>query len=130
MRSFTVQPFDKKVYLTSDPAEFTRRYNLYASTEPMTESELKGCRGMAAHVVRDDKAPHALFLLYLPQDYDVSTVFHEALHMAHFLMDYTGMPIDMESTELQAYTMEYIAGQVFKRLSSAPPKGTAASVGC
>jgi len=68
-----------------------------------------GCKGMAAHVFRKRKAPHALFIMYVAPDAPPSVVYHEALHLTHMLMDYTGMPIDYESTETQAYTMEHIA---------------------
>lgn len=116
MKSFRVPPFNVRVYVTSEPEEFVKRHNLYASSDDaMDEGELTGCLGMAAHQVRA-KAPHALFLLYLPPDCTAGTLFHEALHLTHFLMEYHGMPIDMESTELQAYTMEYVAAQAARKL--------------
>ena len=114
MKSFMMQPFDKRVYITQCPVEFANRYSLY-DTEVMLPEELNACQGMAGHVVRN-KAPNALFIIYLAQGTPPSVLWHESLHMTHFLMDYCGMPIDMESTELQAYTMECIAMMAAKRL--------------
>lgn len=115
MKSFLIQPFHQRVHVTADPQEFQRKYNTYASeTERMELKELEDCRGMATHLLKKDKA--ALFMLYLEPNHDDSTLFHECLHMAHFVMDYVCAPISMESTETQAYLMESIVANVRKKL--------------
>lgn len=117
MKSFTAQPFGFRVHVTSCPKEFTTRHNLYAPPYAhMKPEEAARCAGMADHQVRE-KSPHALFLMYLPEGFSMSTLFHESLHMAHYIMEYAGSPIDLESTETQAYLMEYIAESALKKLA-------------
>lgn len=115
MKSFLVQPFHQRVYVSQDPAAFSSKVNKYApADEQMEAKELDDCRGMAVHLCKDGKV--ALFMLYLRNDYDDTTLFHECLHLAHYMMDYCSAPISMESTELQAYLMEHIAATTRKKL--------------
>ena len=115
MKSFLVQPFHQRVYVTAGSQEFQRKYNSYApETERMELKELEDCRGMAVHLTKKNKP--ALFMLYLAYDYDDSTLFHECLHLAHFVMEYASAPISLESTETQAYLMEHIAATTRKKL--------------
>lgn len=113
MKSFLVQPFHQRVHVATRPAEFIAKYNRHCTeSEKMHLKELHQCRGMAAHL--DEGKP--LFILYLPENVSCGTLFHECLHMTHFIMDYASAPISMESTETQAYLMESIAATVRKKL--------------
>ena len=115
MKSFLVQPFHQRVYVTTDPHKFKNKYNSYAiETDRMELKELADCRGMAVHLTKKNKP--ALFMLYLADEYEDSTLFHECLHLAHFVMEYASAPISVESTETQAYLMEYIAATTRKKL--------------
>lgn len=113
MKSFLVQPFHQRVHLTTEVGEFIAKYNRYCvESEKMTEKELESCVGMAIHL--DEGKP--LFMLYIPLTVSCGTLFHEALHMAHFIMHYASAPVSMESTETQAYLMENIASSIRKKL--------------
>jgi hypothetical protein len=115
MKSFLIQPFHQRIHLTTIPGEFRRKYNAHAPENGLMElSEFEECRGMAAHLVKKGKP--ALFMLYLSHDYDEGTLYHESLHLAHFVMDYASAPISMESTETQAYLMEHIAATARNKL--------------
>lgn len=123
MKSFKVQPFAQRIYVSQDSHQTVTRYNNHAGCDEKTSlGELSGCRGMAFHLMPKGKSP-ALFLLYLPDDWsrntfvDISTLFHEALHLTHFVMDYCALPLGLESTEAQAYLMEHIADMVQRKLN-------------
>lgn len=114
MKSFMVQPFSQRVYVTKDKKQFSSRYNRnIGNGEKMTITELESCAGMAVHLERKEKA--ALFMMYMRDDCPY-TLFHESLHMAHFIMHYCDAPINLESTETQAYLLEHIAKMTHKKL--------------
>ncbi len=122
MKSFIVQPWNQRVYVSSDPARVIARYNRHSDAEEkMTLDELENCRGMAIHLQPKGKCK-TLFLLFLSPSWDpthfadLQTLHHEALHMGHFLMEYCGQPINMDSTETQAYLMEHIAERARRKM--------------
>jgi len=57
-------------------------------------------------------------LIYLNEDegLEEGTIFHEALHATHFLMDSRGIPIALETTEVAAYTQGHIVEIVLKQV--------------
>tara|TARA_B110000908_G_scaffold154880_1_gene192594 strand:+ start:333 stop:677 length:345 start_codon:yes stop_codon:yes gene_type:complete len=113
LKSFLVQPFHQRVHVTTASGEFIAKYNRHCTeSEKIQIKELDQCRGMAVHL--DEGKP--LFMLYLPGDVSCGTLFHECLHMAHFIMDYASAPVSLESTETQAYLMENIAATVRKKI--------------
>ena len=109
MKSFMVQPFAQRVSCTKDKKQFASRYNRNVGDgEKLTIAELDTCSGMAVYLDKRDKPP--LFMIFLSTDCTF-TLFHESLHMTHFIMSYCDAPINIESTETQAYLLEYIAKQ-------------------
>lgn len=121
MKSFTVQPFGQRIHVTADAAEFVRRHNRHApEAERTTLQEIAGCAGMASHfeVHGDD----AVFLLYMREDYDADTLYHESLHLAHFVMHFCNVPISVESTETQAYLMGDIATRAAEKIKPTSKK--------
>lgn len=115
MKSFIVQPFAQKIGVTSDPKAFIEWWNKYnANVDKMDLKELGRCQGMAAAL--DDRPKLPQYVIYMPVDFTVTAVFHEALHMAHFVMERCMAPINAESTETQAYLMEHIAEKVMEKL--------------
>lgn len=116
MKSFTVQPFGVQVGLTSDPAEFVRWYNKYEPpANRMDIEEMTGVRGMAAH--SEDRPKDPKFVLFVAPDHDTATLYHEALHIVHYVMEFHGMPINLESSDTQAHLMEYIVAMAEKKLT-------------
>ena len=113
MKSFLVQPFHQRVHLATEVEECVTKYNKHCGQlEKMTVKELQKCRGMAIHL--DESKP--LFMIYVPHDVSHGTLFHECLHMTHFIMQFSSAPITLESTEIQAYMMENIAENIRKKL--------------
>ena len=112
MKSFVVPPWGQRVHVTDNLARFVSRYNRHA-TDNFTQSDYGGAVGLAVKV---DTAKGPLFMLYLSRGCCAGTLHHEALHMAHFIMEYAGAGISIETTETQAYTMEYIAQQAGTKL--------------
>ena len=87
MKSFLVQPFHQRIHISQNAKAFRSKFNKYAPIdEHMDDKELEDCRGMAVHLTKDGK--QALFMLFLRHDYDDSTLSHEELHLAHFIMNY------------------------------------------
>lgn len=113
MKSFLVQPFHQRVYITTVIGECLAKYNRNCGElEKLTLKEMVGCRGMAMHL--DEVKP--LFMIYVTKDVSHGTLYHECLHMAHFIMHYSSAPISLDSTEIQAYMMENIAENIRKKL--------------
>ena len=51
------------------------------------------------------------------EDIDEATIYHEALHATHFLMDSRGIPITVDNTEIVAYTQGHIVEVAVKALN-------------
>ena len=120
MMSFTVQPFDKEIFVTSDRRPLRSKYNSYvtASDDWMSAEEARDCLGMSCHLFHPDRDPKALFLIYIPPDSGDNIVYHECLHMVHHLFDYHGWPISHDATEAQTYMLEYLVREVQELLTA------------
>lgn len=115
MKSFIVLPFRVRMGVTSSAKEFVNWWNKYcAAKDKLDQSYIERCAGMAG--VLDDRPQSPLFVMYLAPEYSESILFHESLHMAHFIMDYSESPINLDSTEVQAHLMEHIAAKVTEKL--------------
>ena len=122
MKSFKVEPWGQRVYVSSDSKKVMARYNNHAAcVEKETAEDFLDCRGCAYYLPAKGRNK-VLFMYYVSPSWsplvwdDLSTLFHEALHMAHYLMEYCGAPINLDSTETQAYLMEHIALMARKKL--------------
>lgn len=57
-----------------------------------------------------------IYLYDMPKTlFDLCTVVHEATHASHFVLDRVGIPINLDNTEIQSYTISYITEQIFKQ---------------
>jgi len=126
MKTFIAQPFEQKVGVTTKWQEFLKHDQDYALVlhkkklidddhQPVEEKDLVHCLGMTGYWKYRPRE-EIKFLIYIKNKRDISLIFHESLHAAHYIMEHCGQPIDFESTEIQAYLMESIAGNV-SRLS-------------
>lgn len=124
MKSFKVQPFDQRVGVTTDWKEFLKHDQDYALTlhekkivdeehVPVEEKDLVHCLGMTGYWQYLPRG-EIKFLIFVKNPKDTSCIFHEALHAAHYVMEHCGQPIDLDSTETQAYLMEFIAAEVIE----------------
>lgn len=97
--------------MTSDAKEYVSWFNKFTpDREKIDAKEMDKCGGMAAYL--DDRETHPFFAIYMAPGWETTTLFHEALHMAHFIMEHCSAPINLESTETQAYLMEHIVEKV------------------
>lgn len=55
----------------------------------------------------------------------ISNLAHEAVHVAHFIMDSRGIPISMENTESEAYLVGYIVDKLIPDVLKESEKRTA-----
>lgn len=52
------------------------------------------------------------FVILIKKDANVSTMAHEASHMADFICEFLGIPISCKNTETRAYIVGYIVGKL------------------
>jgi len=126
VKTFVVQPFDQKVGVTTNWEEFLKHDQDYALVlhkkkliddehDPVEEKDLVHCLGMTGYWKYQPR-DEIKFLIYIKNKKDTSLIFHESLHAAHYVMEHCAQPIDMDSTEVQAYLMEFIASNVMRLL--------------
>ncbi len=48
------------------------------------------------------------------EDFDYTTIIHEASHLVDMVFEQRGIPSGTESTEIRAYTLQYICQELFK----------------
>ena len=129
MKTFTVHPFEQVVGVTTDIGEFLKHDESYMGIllkEGITdvcfmqaeEKDVRNCQGMSSYY-QYGKKPFVKFVVYIRPDNtkDASLRFHESLHVTHQIMEHCGQPIDYESTEIQAYTMEYVSRNIEEALN-------------
>ena len=49
----------------------------------------------------------------MSHDWSVHTLAHECVHVAHFIMKHSGIPISYKNTEVEAYLVGYLFEQAF-----------------
>ncbi|WP_297576041.1 hypothetical protein [uncultured Deefgea sp.] len=54
------------------------------------------------------------FAVGFNEDFDFTTVIHEASHLVDMVFEQRGIPFGTESTEIRAYTLQYICQELFK----------------
>jgi hypothetical protein len=113
MKSFLVAPFGQRIGVASSPEQLVSWYNRGLSGKKLTLKELASCDGMSCHLPKRKTTPY--FAIWIDTDAPTSTLFHESLHAAHNVMDYCGVPINLGSSETQAYLMEHIAEKVLEK---------------
>lgn len=105
------KPFEAPVIVMKDRVEFDELCTLL--TGGVIESTADGLC-----VVVDTDQFGYLHLMLLTEKYDAQVVWHECLHMTHFIMQYVGIDIDGErsSSELQCYLQGYLVDQIKENL--------------
>ena len=130
MKTFIVHPFEQVLGVTTDIKEFLQHEEKYIELMlemglvdhgfiQSEEKDVKNCLGMTIYF-EYGKKPFVKFVVYIAPHKvkDVSLRFHESLHAAHYIMQHCRQPIDFDSTEIQAYMMEYISENIKKLLGT------------
>tara|TARA_R110002020_G_scaffold448039_3_gene660682 strand:+ start:1127 stop:1474 length:348 start_codon:yes stop_codon:yes gene_type:complete len=52
--------------------------------------------------------------MWLPSDYSVAILAHEALHATWYIQDYFGVKVSADNNESQAYLLQYLVEQIMK----------------
>jgi hypothetical protein len=71
---------------------------------------------LGAVVPMADQNGVVFHMMYLGPELEESTLFHEALHVTHFMLEAVGVPLGIENTELICYTQEYVVREVSKEV--------------
>lgn len=81
------------------------------------EEALRGCFGKS-WLMESTSNGIAFSLLYIESKDNISTIVHESLHAIHEMMNYRGIPINYENSEVQAYHLDYLVSQILLRSTS------------
>ena len=113
-----VYPFEAGVLVITDRDKFAE-LNLILTGE--NEANLEYADGLSQ--VYDHPTLGHLFVILVPKKYDEDTVWHEALHMVHFIFDLVGVEVSNShsSSEMQAYTQGHIV-QLIRAACFTKPK--------
>lgn len=66
--------------------------------------------------VDDPEGPDGRYIIIGLRDKSRRVVIHECVHAAHHIMDFRGIPISMDNTEIQAYLVDFLCERIFKHL--------------
>lgn len=70
------------------------------------------CNGYAAFFKKEGGRGFVM----MSHDWEVATLVHESVHMAHFIMDELDIPISVKNTEAEAYLVGYLFKEAFNIL--------------
>ena len=87
--------------------------NQFIKINNLKSDTIGNADGTALQFVKDDEAP---FLVMASKGWSFSTLAHESVHIAHFILDNAGVPINMENTEIVAYLTQHLFVSVADRL--------------
>jgi len=85
--------------------------------EDYDEHPPKSICGFTKPLLDDDDIDSCL--VFLHSDSDIQTIYHEALHATHFMLESRGIPIAVENTEVVAYHQEWLVteiNRIFKKV--------------
>jgi len=110
MRKITVPPYNYFIYLTLGEDEFIK----LCKQKGLPPIPLEGTLGLVLPL--EDINGVGFSMMYLRDDADTETVYHECLHAVHFMFESYGLPMGVENTEAQAYTQGWLAQEVYKHI--------------
>ena len=104
-----VQPFEVGILVITDRDKFSEVTMTLTGED---EEKLQYADGLSQ--VYDHPTLGHLCVVLIPKKYCEVTVWHEALHMVHFIFDIVGIEVDStgSSSELQAYTQGHIVQMI------------------
>lgn len=105
MRVIHVNPFGVQVGLFKSVKSFRKRF-------PNAPVDVEcGARAYAVKFVEDGST---WFAMIIPENSLVSLIAHECSHTVDFIMENTGVPINVENTEIRAYLLGQMIADILK----------------
>lgn len=108
MKYIVIEPFQYVMYLTLGEEDFTKT----VSKKNLGHFPVAGSCGLVMPL--EDINGVAFCLVYLEDEADEGTLWHEALHVVHFMLEARGVPLTVANTEVQTYLQEYVV-KLFKK---------------
>jgi hypothetical protein len=71
-----------------------------------------------ALILENEKESIKVFSIILTPNCKVNTIYHEALHMSWYILDYFGVALDANNHEAQTYLQSYIGDEIIKFLKT------------
>ncbi len=107
-----VEPFDASVLIFTTKKGFIN--HLGESVRDLT----LGSDGLCIEMKPEDGDGGHFFALMIPPEHDCEIVNHEALHLAHMILEYHGIEINasMSCSELQCYMQSHITRQIREKV--------------
>lgn len=118
-----VQPYEVCVLVITDRDKFSELDHMLTGD---VDEGFQYASGLSQ--VYDHPEIGHLFVMVVPNKYDEVTVWHEALHITHFVLEAVGVEVSKShsSSEVQAYTQGHIVQMVkeecFTKRKKAPKK--------
>ena len=111
LKPLIIEPYQHTMYLCLGESELKALETKFGFNSGIG---LGNSLGAVVHM--GDESGNSFNVMYLGMDLDDSTVYHECLHLTHFMLDRVGVPINMENTELLCYTQEHVVRLVMKEI--------------
>jgi len=111
MNKIVVPPYNYFIYLVLGEEDFKK----VSKKKGIPEIPLEGTLGLVLPL--EDINGVGFSMMYLREDADEETVWHECLHAVHFMFDAFNLPMGVDNTEAQAYTQGWIAKEVYKHIA-------------
>ena len=105
MKLIEIPPFDYSICVA---------IGFEAGNKLFPDQNLEGSYGMVMPL-KDENGVEFTFV-YLEDEADNFTIWHEALHIVHFMLDARGIPLTVENTEVQAYLQETVVKVLQKEI--------------
>lgn len=102
-RVILVLPFDIQVAVYGSREDCSKDFVAICGIDPF-EGDNIAANGNCGYVF--DDADVVWYYMVLPDDACKTTHVHEAVHLADFVMDVTGVPTGAENTEIRAYLVQ------------------------
>ena len=108
MKHIVIEPFGTVVHVCLSKKDLKKNFG--KDLDHWVDAE-----GYAAELTSD--SGNKLLLIYLPNGYNEEVLWHECLHMTHFIMKYHGIDVDesVSSSETQCYLQAHIVDQVKRK---------------
>jgi len=94
----------------------------YKVLEDLKE-DFKHAKGLSVMVTsKDNDEKQHCYIMNVDDSADINVVTHEATHIANYILEYIGIPLDALDDEILAYTNGYFAEQFMINIRGYKPK--------
>lgn len=109
-----VQPFGISCMVALGQDEFDQMLALFDGLEPEHFTDMHSAPGYVQVMVDDEGCSH--FLMKLTPERIEEIVWHEALHLAIFILEYAGVKTSPKNHEVLCYMQGHIVNEIDRRI--------------